>query len=339
MQEFYDVRELNGYTTMIAYDNGQIDEVSTHYMAGAAARALVGGSYGFTTVDDPARSGEAIDTALTLARRLNKLNPRPKISLAPPVFAAKEVYRVKKNPADKSLKEKQDFCKTIEAAMKAADPKGLIKSTRINYSESFAHSINYGSDEHRVEYDITRTGFSCTAIAGENGTLQVGRRSYFNVGGYEVFDQCDPLEAGERGDGRGGQAALREAGAQRPLRRGAGPGAGRRVHPRGGRPRVRGGHGPRRRLLPRGQDRPADRQPAGHRPRRPDAAALRLLSLRQRGRGFTSDHDHREGHHESVPELPGDGGEAGRPAGQRPGWRPGAAGRPHEQHVHRQRRR
>jgi TldD protein len=194
MQEFYDVRELNGYTTVIAYDNGEIDEVSTHFLSGAAARALLGGSYGFTTVDDPARAGEAVDTALALARRLNKLNPRPKITLAPMAFAAKDVYRVKKKPEDISLKEKQDLCKAIESAMKEADTKGFIKSTRVNYSEAFAHSINYGSDGHRIEYDITRTGFSCTAVAGENGSLQVGRRSYFNVGGYEVFEQCDPLK-------------------------------------------------------------------------------------------------------------------------------------------------
>jgi TldD protein len=41
---------------------------------------------------------------------------------------------------------------------------------------------------------MTRCGFSCSAVAGENGQLQVGRRSYYNVGGYEVFDQCDPLK-------------------------------------------------------------------------------------------------------------------------------------------------
>ena len=194
MQEFYDVRELHGYTTAIAYDNGEIDEVSTHFLSGAAARALIGGSYGFTTVDDPSRAREAIDSSMTLARRLNKLNPRPKITLAPASFAKKEVYQVRKNPADRSLREKQDLCKAIEAAMKEADPQGLIKSTRVNYSEAYAHNVNYGSDEHRVEYDITRTGFSCTAVAGENGVLQVGRRSYFNVGGFEVFDQCDPLK-------------------------------------------------------------------------------------------------------------------------------------------------
>lgn len=194
MQEFYDVRELHGYTTAIAYDNGEIDEVSTHFMSGAAVRALIGGSYGFTTVDDPSLVSDAIDSSLSLARRLNKLNPRPKITLKKARSAQKEVYRVKKNPADISLREKQDFCKAIEAAMKEADKSGLIKSTRVNYSESFTHSVHYGTDEDRIEYDISRTGFSCTAVAGENGNLQAGRRSYFNVGGYEVFGQCDPMK-------------------------------------------------------------------------------------------------------------------------------------------------
>ncbi|WP_424357922.1 TldD/PmbA family protein [Methanocella sp. MCL-LM] len=194
MSDFFDVREMHGYTTAIVYDNGEIDEISTHFVSGAAARAIVGGSYGFTTADDPKKAKEAIETAVELAKRLDRINPRKKIEMAPIPRTVKEVYRVKKNPGDVSMSQKQDLLKSIEDAMREQDKKGLIKSTRLNYSEAYSHNIHYTSAGERIEYDTYRTGFSCTAVAGEGSALQVGRRSYFNVGGFEIFDQCNPLE-------------------------------------------------------------------------------------------------------------------------------------------------
>jgi len=194
MHDFYDVREMHGYTTAIVYDNGEIDEISTHFVSGAAARAIVGGSYGFTTADDPAKAKETIESAVILAKRLDRINPLKKIAMVPIPKATKDVYRVKKNPADISMTQKLDLLRSVEDAIRERDHKGLIKSTRLNYSEGFAHMIHYTSEGERIEYDTYRTGFSCSAVAGEGGSLQVGRRSYYNVGGFEIFGQCDPLE-------------------------------------------------------------------------------------------------------------------------------------------------
>ncbi|HMK46251.1 MAG TPA: TldD/PmbA family protein [Methanocella sp.] len=193
MTDFYDVREIRGYTTAIAYDNGEIDEVSTHFLSGAAVRAIIGGSYGFTTVDDPANVKDAISAAITLAKRLDGISPRKKIELKAIPEGKNEVYMIKKNPADISLMHKQEMLKAVEDEMRSRDRRGLLKSTRINYSESYGHNIHYTSDGQRIEYDLYRTGFSCSAVAGEGSSLQAGRRSFFNVGGFEVFDQCDPL--------------------------------------------------------------------------------------------------------------------------------------------------
>lgn len=193
MEEFYDIRELNGYTTTIVYDNGEIDEISTHYLSGAAVRALTGGSFGFTTVDDVSKVNNAIDSARSISRRLNKLNPRPKIELAGRPVAGKDVYRTKKNPLDYSLEDKQSFLRSIEDALKEQDKNDLIRSTKVSYAESFSHNIYRSSDGTEIEYDISRTGFSVVAVAKEGDNLQMGRRSYYNVGGYEVFDQCDPI--------------------------------------------------------------------------------------------------------------------------------------------------
>jgi len=188
--EFYDVREIDGYTAAIAYDNGEVDEISEHFVTGGAVRALVGGSFGFTSVDDVKQMNTAIKDAVAIARRLDRLNPRPKVELAPIPKIKKDVYRVKTKPSDISLEEKQRLVRDIEAALKGDG----ITSTKVSYSESCSHNTFRSSQGDEVEYDACRTGFSCIAVAKDGANMQMGRRSYFNVGGYEVFGQCDPIK-------------------------------------------------------------------------------------------------------------------------------------------------
>ncbi len=188
--EFYDVRQIDGYTISIAYDNGEVDEISEHFSTGAAARALAGGSFGFTTVDDVTKIEAAVKDAIAIARRLDRVNPQPRIGLSPIPKIKKNAYKAKKDPADIPLGDKQALLEAIGEALGG----GLIKSTRVAYSESYSHVLFRSSEGDEAEYDVHRTGFSCTAVAKEGGNMQMGRRSYFNVGGYEVFDQCDPLK-------------------------------------------------------------------------------------------------------------------------------------------------
>jgi len=188
--EFYDVREIDGYTTSIVYDNGEVDEISEHFITGGAARALVGGSYGFTSVDNVAGIEAAVKDAIAIARRLDRVNPQPRIELAAIPKMKKDAYRIKKDPADVSLENKQALLKAIEEAL-GSDP---VKSTKVSYSESYSHVLFRSSEGDEAEFDVHRTGFSCVAVAKDGDNMQMGRRSYFNVGGYEVFDQCDPVK-------------------------------------------------------------------------------------------------------------------------------------------------
>ena len=190
--EFYDTRKVSGYATAIVYDNGEADEISTHFLSGGAVRALAGGSFGFTTVDDVSLMDNAVKDAVAISKRLNQLNPRPAISLAPLPKMKKSVYKVQKNPADRSLEEKQSLVKSIEEALK--DSKGIITSTKVSYSEAYSHNSFKSSEGDEAEYDMYKTGFSCLAVARDGSNMQMGRRSYFNTGGYEVFDQCDPIK-------------------------------------------------------------------------------------------------------------------------------------------------
>ncbi|WP_174591571.1 TldD/PmbA family protein [Methanocella conradii] len=191
--EFYDVRELDGYNISIVYDNGEVDEISEHFFKGGAVRALVGGSFGFTSVDDLEKIGKAIKDAIAIARKLDRLNPRPPIELSPMPKLRKDVYKAKKDPASVPLEDKQRLVKDIEEALRG----DLIKSTRVTYSEAYTHNIFKSSEGDEVEFEVYRTGFSCVAVAKDGGAMQMGRSSYFNVGGYEVFDQCDPLKLAE----------------------------------------------------------------------------------------------------------------------------------------------
>jgi TldD protein len=188
--EFYDVREIDGYATSITYDNGEVDEIAEHFVTGGAVRALAGGSFGFTSVDDVTKIDAAIKDAVAIARRLDRVNPQPRIELAPIPKIKKDVYRVKKNPEDVSLKDKQALLRAIEEALEG----DLIKSTKVTYSEAYHHNLFRSSEGDKAEFDVCRTGFSCVAVAKDGDNMQMGRRSFFNTGGYEVFGQCDPLK-------------------------------------------------------------------------------------------------------------------------------------------------
>ena len=51
MDEFHDLRVLRGRTTRIVLDNGELDEISESFFAGAAIRALSGGAWGFVQTE------------------------------------------------------------------------------------------------------------------------------------------------------------------------------------------------------------------------------------------------------------------------------------------------
>ncbi len=187
MVDFYDIRIVESQNSTIVLDTGEIEEISTRFSAGAAIRALSGGSWGFTTTDDLNRIGEALEGAKKIATHIDKQKPRPRISLQSAIGIGKKALetKIKKDPRHIPVEEKLSLLKDIERAVTIKQ----IVSTVVSYSESYSR-IKYESSEGvDREYELLRTGFSVSAVAKEGGVMQIARRRNFGVCGYEIMDQ------------------------------------------------------------------------------------------------------------------------------------------------------
>lgn len=189
--DFFDSKTIEGTTTSIVLDNGNIKEVSVNYTKGAGIRALSGGSWGITSADGDFDLNKAIRAAAELAQGMDERSPKEKVEMmeiSKP--AVDNLPRVKIDPRDVSLEEKVS---QLSEMGKRADLDG-ISSVSAVYSESNYKIMYSDSTGIEGEYDITRTGFAVSAVASRNGIYQAGRESRFGVTGYELFEKHDALE-------------------------------------------------------------------------------------------------------------------------------------------------
>ncbi len=192
--DFFDSKIIEGTTTSIVLDNGNIKEVSVNYTKGAGIRALSGGSWGITSADGDFDLNKAIRAAAELAQGMDERSPKEKVEMMEvPNPVVDNLPEVKIDPRDVSLEEK---VKQLSEVGKRADLDG-ISSVSAVYSESNYKIMYSDSTGIEGEYDITRTGFAVSAVASRNGIYQAGRESRFGVTGYELFEKHDALELAE----------------------------------------------------------------------------------------------------------------------------------------------
>ncbi|MBN2110232.1 MAG: TldD/PmbA family protein, partial [Methanosarcinaceae archaeon] len=189
--DFFDSKIIEGITTSIVLDNGNIKEVSVNYTKGAGVRALCGGSWGITSADGDFDLNKAIRVAAELAIGMNERSPKEKVEI---MDIEKPVVRnlpeIKIDPRDISLEEKVDMLSEIG---KRAQMNG-ISSVSAVYSESTYNTMYSDSTGIEGEYEMTRTGFAISAVASKNGIYQAGRESRYGVTGFELFEKHDAFE-------------------------------------------------------------------------------------------------------------------------------------------------
>jgi len=157
--EFYDIRVLRGSRTRIVLDNGKLEEISQAPFQGAAVRALFGGAWGFVTTDAVDDLGPEIESARSMARKIDR---QEDLRLAPAMPGKSLAVPVKKDPRDLSLEEKVALLREIEGAAKVAG----VSSTQAVYMESDL-ALHYQSSEGLdLESKMTRMGFYITAVGG-----------------------------------------------------------------------------------------------------------------------------------------------------------------------------
>ncbi len=192
--DFFDAKIIEGTTTSIVLDNGNIKEVSENYTKGAGVRALSRGSWGYTSVDGDFDLNKAIGAASELAVGMDERSPKEKVDIldiSKPV--ARNMPHVRIDPRDISLEEKVKLLKEIGNRAKIDG----ISSTSAVYSESSYKVLYTDSTGIEGEYELMRTGFAISAVASREGMYQAGRESRFGVTGYEIFEKHDAFKLAE----------------------------------------------------------------------------------------------------------------------------------------------
>ncbi|MDF1532789.1 MAG: TldD/PmbA family protein [ANME-2 cluster archaeon] len=192
--EFHDIRVLRSTGRSIFIDNGQIEEISNNFAHGISCRALVNGSWGFVSSDNTQDSTRSLESAVKLASQTHAKSPREGKGLAKVEMPLlHDIPVAQKDPSDVPIDEKVELLLEMHQRAKVPD----VTSTTVLYSES-EMSVEYiNSEGVEAEYSLVRTGFAVTAVASQNGIFQMGRRSKFDVCGYEIFDKYDALELAE----------------------------------------------------------------------------------------------------------------------------------------------
>ncbi|MCL7413109.1 MAG: TldD/PmbA family protein [ANME-2 cluster archaeon] len=196
--DFHDIRVLRSTGRSIFIDNGQIEQISNNFTHGTSCRALVNGSWGFVSSDDSRDSIHLLEQAVNLASQTHAKSPRKGKGLAEvPQPRLHNIPAAHKKPGNVPIEEKVEMLLEMHQRAKVAD----VTSTSVLYSESELVVEYRNSEGVEAEYSLTRTGFAVTAVSSQNGNFQMGRRSKFDVCGFELFDRYDaPALAEEAGN-------------------------------------------------------------------------------------------------------------------------------------------
>lgn len=188
--DFYDTRIIEGISTSIVTDNKILEEARTGFSQGVIARALVGGSWGFSTTSDPSKIDECLTSATRLAEKAQQKNKREKLQLPDmKIKGGRFDSDVHKNPADTSIEEKAELVREIENNAIIDE----VASTSATYMESHVNMKYSNSHGEESEYELWRVGFMVHAVAHRNGTYQMGGEHRFGPMGMELFDIFDPM--------------------------------------------------------------------------------------------------------------------------------------------------
>ena len=189
--DFYDIRTVEVTASSIILDNQEIKETANNFITGASIRALINGSWGIATTENPEHTEKALSTATEIALSTNRKTPREKVELAivnqPEI---KNLPAVKEDFKDIDLEEKLKLVKEIA---KAAQKPG-ITSVSTSYMESEVTIEYINSEGIKASYTLPRIGFTIAAVAKQNGNYQIARDNRFAISGFELFSRYDACE-------------------------------------------------------------------------------------------------------------------------------------------------
>jgi TldD protein len=190
--EFAEVYVQAIESTLLAYDDGRLDEASAGRDAGAALRLVRGGHTHFANFNG-LQPQAILDEAEALARVAGGRPRRMQVArLAAP--RAPNPSSVKILPRLVALARKVDLVRRCDAAARAADKRVVQATTHYRDSEM---RIRVATSEGRFASDLrVYSSLYCTAVARQGEEMRTGFHAVSETRGFELFRREPPEKVG-----------------------------------------------------------------------------------------------------------------------------------------------
>jgi TldD protein len=185
--EFAEVFAEDRRGSLIAFDDGRVEDISSGHDRGAGIRVVAGNTTGFAhTADLSERGLLAAAEAASAAARSGGAGTR-QVVLARSVPPSPS--RVEVLPADVAKADKVELLRRADAAARAAG--GDVRQLNANYRDSRRQVLVANSDGVLASDDQVRVRFGVAAVANGDMGMQTGSESVGATMGFELFDQRD----------------------------------------------------------------------------------------------------------------------------------------------------
>ncbi len=196
--EYADLRSIHIERTTLELKDGKLKEAVEGAEAGFGLRVLVNGSWGFSSANSitPEAGMAAVTGALSLARA-TAARAGEAVTLAEvPAVVDSVIWEPRKDPRNVAIEDKLEMLRDMEATARTAEHLATVTTV---YSEGRRRQEMYTSEGTHLIQGLTRVLTVASLTGRKEGLVSSVRSRVGGVGGWEVFEERDPLEETERG--------------------------------------------------------------------------------------------------------------------------------------------
>ena len=188
--EFAEVFAEDRRGSLVALDDGRVEDISSGHDRGAGIRVVAGNTTGFAHTADLSERGLLTAAgAASAAARSGGVGTRV-VELSKSASASPSPVEIL--PAEVAKADKVELLRRADAAARASG--GDVRQLSANYRDSRRQVLVANSDGVIASDDQVRIRFGVSAVANGDAGMQTGNEAVGATMGYELFDQNDVEE-------------------------------------------------------------------------------------------------------------------------------------------------
>jgi TldD protein len=196
--KFVEAKYLKQKELSIKYTDGSLKSISSGEDEGISIRIFINGAWGFGASNEININSvyNLVEKAFKIAKtNSERIKEKYEIKHVKS-YKAKSIIKTHINFDDVAIEEKVNLVKELDKRMFNFDKR--IKSTTVNYNENQDIIYVKNSLGNEVYKEDNYLYLSTTAYSLENGIRGFGREAKGGVGGYELIEEKNMLEIGEK---------------------------------------------------------------------------------------------------------------------------------------------